>query len=189
MRIQEYNEPRNGDEGEKPARLPPILEFQREYRLGKERATSSSTRIRCAQKIVTQLETAPPLRPDKSWKKPSASRSPSASFFRSPLRPSNKDEKKKEKSEERKKCKPKEETPKKTSESPDSKFDKKDGKSEKNKKNKKETEKKDDPVEKKESKSEKKASKKDVKPDKKDSKNSIGAGKSETEKSERETLL
>ncbi|KMQ94690.1 serine arginine repetitive matrix protein 2-like isoform x1 protein [Lasius niger] len=35
-------------------RLPPIKEFQRDYRAGK-----ASTRIRCAQKIVTQLETSP----------------------------------------------------------------------------------------------------------------------------------
>ncbi|XP_024216222.1 micronuclear linker histone polyprotein isoform X2 [Halyomorpha halys] len=52
--MKEYKEPRSSD---KTARLPPIQEFQREYRLGKER--SSSTRIRCAQKIVTQLETTP----------------------------------------------------------------------------------------------------------------------------------
>lgn len=44
MRIQEYNEPRLNEENEKPTRLAPIIEFQREYRLGK--ATSSSTRIR-----------------------------------------------------------------------------------------------------------------------------------------------
>ncbi|XP_016771731.1 fl(2)d-associated complex component isoform X2 [Apis mellifera] len=35
-------------------RLPPIKEFQRDYRAGK-----ASTRIRCAQKIVTQLEASP----------------------------------------------------------------------------------------------------------------------------------
>lgn len=61
MRIQEYQDPlqqvieeediiRDGRE----RRLPPIKEFQRDYRAGK-----ASTRIRCAQKIVTQLETAP----------------------------------------------------------------------------------------------------------------------------------
>ncbi|EEB11628.1 hypothetical protein Phum_PHUM127910 [Pediculus humanus corporis] len=46
MRIQEYKEPRQMEENDKPTRLAPILEFQREYRLGKERASSSSTRIR-----------------------------------------------------------------------------------------------------------------------------------------------
>jgi len=52
MRIQEYNEPRNqSDESERMDRplnrLPPIAEFQREYRLGRDRAgTTSSTRIR-----------------------------------------------------------------------------------------------------------------------------------------------
>jgi hypothetical protein len=49
LRIQEYKEPvrSNKEQLEKPARLPPIKEFQREFRAGKERTTSSSsTRIR-----------------------------------------------------------------------------------------------------------------------------------------------
>ncbi|XP_066597593.1 uncharacterized protein [Prorops nasuta] len=61
MRIQEYQDPVQQvvDEDEiardnRERRLPPIKEFQRDYRAGK-----ASTRIRCAQKIVTQLETAP----------------------------------------------------------------------------------------------------------------------------------
>ncbi|XP_014247467.1 cylicin-1 [Cimex lectularius] len=61
--LQEYKEPvrstvhRPGVARDPDKRLPPIQEFQREFRLGKERSTS--TRIRCAQKIVTQLETTP----------------------------------------------------------------------------------------------------------------------------------
>lgn len=61
MRIQEYQDPiqQIGEEEEimrdnRERRLPPIKEFQRDYRAGK-----ASTRIRCAQKIVTQLETSP----------------------------------------------------------------------------------------------------------------------------------
>nr|XP_034191634.1 chromatin assembly factor 1 subunit A-like isoform X2 [Osmia lignaria] len=61
MRIQEYQDPiqQVAEEEEvmrenRERRLPPIKEFQRDYRAGK-----ASTRIRCAQKIVTQLETSP----------------------------------------------------------------------------------------------------------------------------------
>ncbi|XP_071638116.1 uncharacterized protein [Temnothorax longispinosus] len=61
MRIQEYQDPvqQITEEEEimrenRERRLPPIKEFQRDYRAGK-----ASTRIRCAQKIVTQLETSP----------------------------------------------------------------------------------------------------------------------------------
>nr|XP_012218276.1 PREDICTED: putative protein TPRXL isoform X3 [Linepithema humile] len=61
MRIQEYQDPiQQVTEEEdmmresRERRLPPIKEFQRDYRAGK-----ASTRIRCAQKIVTQLETSP----------------------------------------------------------------------------------------------------------------------------------
>lgn len=61
MRIQEYQDPiqQVTEEEEiirdnRERRLPPIKEFQRDYRAGK-----ASTRIRCAQKIVTQLETSP----------------------------------------------------------------------------------------------------------------------------------
>ncbi|KAF9799588.1 hypothetical protein SFRURICE_018775, partial [Spodoptera frugiperda] len=66
--------------GEPSGRLPPIREFQREFREGRREsaaAASASTRIRCAQKIVTQLETSP--QKDKQH------------FFR-PLKPSNKDD-------------------------------------------------------------------------------------------------
>ncbi|XP_076655136.1 uncharacterized protein LOC143360305 [Halictus rubicundus] len=61
MRIQEYQDPvpQVNEEEEvmrenRERRLPPIKEFQRDFRAGK-----ASTRIRCAQKIVTQLETSP----------------------------------------------------------------------------------------------------------------------------------
>ncbi|XP_017875530.1 fl(2)d-associated complex component [Ceratina calcarata] len=62
MRIQEYQDPIQQvttEEEEvlrenRERRLPPIKEFQRDYRAGK-----ASTRIRCAQKIVTQLESSP----------------------------------------------------------------------------------------------------------------------------------
>ncbi|CAK9817300.1 hypothetical protein ANTQUA_LOCUS9321 [Anthophora quadrimaculata] len=61
LRIQEYQDPvqQVPEEEEvmrenRERRLPPIKEFQRDYRAGK-----ASTRIRCAQKIVTQLETSP----------------------------------------------------------------------------------------------------------------------------------
>ncbi|CAB0034146.1 unnamed protein product [Trichogramma brassicae] len=58
MRIQEYQDLVQaapvGDEHDasrENRRLPPIKEFQRDFRAGK-----ASTRLRCAQKIVTQLE-------------------------------------------------------------------------------------------------------------------------------------
>lgn len=64
LRIQEYQDPIQHvtEEDEvmrenRERRLPPIKEFQRDYRAGK-----ASTRIRCAQKIVTQLETTPSTR-------------------------------------------------------------------------------------------------------------------------------
>ncbi|XP_054267463.1 uncharacterized protein LOC128989577 [Macrosteles quadrilineatus] len=77
-RLQEYKEVPRGEPQEKP-RLPPIQEFQREYRAGKERSTS--TRIRCAQKIVTQLETTPLVSNNNKNK----------TYFRSPLKPTNKE--------------------------------------------------------------------------------------------------
>ncbi|XP_008206825.1 chromatin assembly factor 1 subunit A [Nasonia vitripennis] len=68
MRIQEYQDPIQPAPEEEEVlrenrerRLPPIKEFQRDYRVGK-----ASTRLRCAQKIVTQLETAPPARPSQA---------------------------------------------------------------------------------------------------------------------------
>ncbi|XP_076639668.1 uncharacterized protein LOC143351724 [Colletes latitarsis] len=68
MRIQEYQDPvqQVTEEEEvmrenRERRLPPIKEFQRDYRAGK-----ASTRIRCAQKIVTQLETSPSPRGSSS---------------------------------------------------------------------------------------------------------------------------
>uniref|UniRef100_A0ABD2XPQ8 RING-type domain-containing protein n=1 Tax=Trichogramma kaykai TaxID=54128 RepID=A0ABD2XPQ8_9HYME len=58
MRIQEYQDlVQAAPVGDEPdasrenRRLPPIKEFQRDFRAGK-----ASTRLRCAQKIVTQLE-------------------------------------------------------------------------------------------------------------------------------------
>ncbi|VVC87231.1 unnamed protein product [Leptidea sinapis] len=60
--------------------LPPIREFQREFREGRRESTisaSTSTRIRCAQKIVTQLEISP--------------QHEKLHFFR-PLKPEGKDE-------------------------------------------------------------------------------------------------
>ncbi|CAK1587109.1 unnamed protein product, partial [Parnassius mnemosyne] len=79
-RLQEYHSYTGGPAGEPSGRLPPIREFQREFREGRrDSATTScaSTRIRCAQKIVTQLETSPQI--DKQH------------FFR-PQKPSNKDD-------------------------------------------------------------------------------------------------
>ncbi|XP_075211034.1 uncharacterized protein LOC142318336 [Lycorma delicatula] len=87
-RLQEYKEPVRTDPQDKgPSRLPPIQEFQREFRAGKER--SSSTRIRCAQKIVTQLETTHPV-----------SNNSSSNYFRTPLKPPNKEVEKRKKSVE-----------------------------------------------------------------------------------------
>ncbi|XP_046405704.1 uncharacterized protein LOC124170786 [Ischnura elegans] len=89
-----------------PPRLPPIKEFQRDYRASKERAsrdkaTSASTRIRCAQKIVTQLEATPPISVSavsSSSKKATASSS-SSSYFRSlsPVKMCKKEKRKEEK--------------------------------------------------------------------------------------------
>ncbi|XP_039756545.1 neurofilament heavy polypeptide isoform X1 [Pararge aegeria] len=63
-RLQDYqvHSYTGGLAGEPSGRLPPIREFQREFREGRREsaaAASASTRIRCAQKIVTQLETSP----------------------------------------------------------------------------------------------------------------------------------
>ncbi|XP_037292961.1 pre-mRNA-splicing factor CWC22 homolog isoform X2 [Manduca sexta] len=82
-RLQEYqvHSYTGGPVGEPSGRLPPIREFQREFREGRRESAaavaSTSTRIRCAQKIVTQLETSP--QKDKQH------------FFR-PLKPSNNDD-------------------------------------------------------------------------------------------------
>ncbi|XP_048479228.1 nucleolar protein 58 [Plutella xylostella] len=83
-RLQEYQQVHSytgGPAGEPSGRLPPIREFQREFREGRREsavaAASASTRIRCAQKIVTQLETSPQKK--------------SQHFFR-PLKSTNKDD-------------------------------------------------------------------------------------------------
>lgn len=81
-RLQDYqmHSYTGGPAGEASGRLPPIREFQREFREGRREsaaAASASTRIRCAQKIVTQLETSP--------------QKDTPHFFR-PLKPSNKDD-------------------------------------------------------------------------------------------------
>ncbi|XP_073961728.1 uncharacterized protein [Choristoneura fumiferana] len=79
-RLQEYQvHSYTGGPGEPSGRLPPIREFQREFREGRREsaAASASTRIRCAQKIVTQLETSPQKKQDH--------------FFR-PLKPANTDD-------------------------------------------------------------------------------------------------
>ncbi|XP_052743500.1 chromatin assembly factor 1 subunit A-A [Bicyclus anynana] len=81
-RLQDYqvHSYTGGVAGEPSGRLPPIREFQREFREGRREsaaAASASTRIRCAQKIVTQLETSPQKNKQH--------------FFR-PLKPPNKDE-------------------------------------------------------------------------------------------------
>ncbi|XP_075980165.1 uncharacterized protein LOC142979231 isoform X2 [Anticarsia gemmatalis] len=110
-RLQDYQvlSYTGGPAGEPSGRLPPIREFQREFREGRREsaaAASASTRIRCAQKIVTQLETSP--QKDKQH------------FFR-PLKPSNKDDppisrdhsKETERKKENPKSKPKKEEKKK----------------------------------------------------------------------------
>ncbi|XP_012139726.1 uncharacterized protein LOC100874889 [Megachile rotundata] len=81
MRIQEYQDPIQQvvEEEEvmrenRERRLPPIKEFQRDYRAGK-----ASTRIRCAQKIVTQLETSPSPRGSTGVNSSSSSSARSAS--------------------------------------------------------------------------------------------------------------
>ncbi|XP_038222312.1 chromatin assembly factor 1 subunit A-A [Zerene cesonia] len=81
-RLQDYqvHSYTGGPAAETSGRLPPIREFQREFREGRRESANSasaSTRIRCAQKIVTQLETSP--QQEKQH------------FFR-PLKPSNKDD-------------------------------------------------------------------------------------------------
>ncbi|GBP90559.1 hypothetical protein EVAR_64283_1 [Eumeta japonica] len=81
-RLQDYQQIHSytgGPPAEPSGRLPPIREFQREFREGRRDSTaaSTSTRIRCAQKIVTQLETSPQKKPTQN-------------FFRT-LKPSNKD--------------------------------------------------------------------------------------------------
>ncbi|XP_022122949.2 chromatin assembly factor 1 subunit A-A isoform X3 [Pieris rapae] len=81
-RLQDYqvHSYTGGPAPEASGRLPPIREFQREFREGRRESANSasaSTRIRCAQKIVTQLETSP------QQEKPN--------FFRT-LNPSNKDD-------------------------------------------------------------------------------------------------
>ncbi|KAG7209827.1 hypothetical protein KM043_011436 [Ampulex compressa] len=85
LRIQEYQDPvqQVAEEEElmrenRDRRLPPIKEFQRDYRAGK-----ASTRIRCAQKIVTQLETSPSPRGTSSSSSSARSTSSSSSSNRS----------------------------------------------------------------------------------------------------------
>ncbi|XP_063626102.1 protein split ends [Cydia splendana] len=99
-----------GPAGEPSGRLPPIREFQREFREGRREsaAASASTRIRCAQKIVTQLETSPQknkdhfFRPLKAPSKddPPKSRDPSKETERKKdnpkTKPKKEDKKKKE---------------------------------------------------------------------------------------------
>ncbi|KAM0735351.1 hypothetical protein ACS0PU_010499 [Formica fusca] len=80
MRIQEYQDPVqqiSEEEEIRERRLPPIKEFQRDYRAGK-----ASTRIRCAQKIVTQLETSPSPRVTTSGVTTSTSSSSASSCGR-----------------------------------------------------------------------------------------------------------
>ncbi|XP_070168612.1 protein split ends isoform X1 [Polyergus mexicanus] len=80
MRIQEYQDPIqqiSEEEEIRERRLPPIKEFQRDYRAGK-----ASTRIRCAQKIVTQLETSPSPRVTTSGVTTSTSSSSASSCGR-----------------------------------------------------------------------------------------------------------
>ncbi|XP_026495866.1 nucleolar protein 58 [Vanessa tameamea] len=110
-RLQDYqmHSYTGGPAGEPSGRLPPIREFQREFREGRREsaaAASASTRIRCAQKIVTQLETSPQKNKQH--------------FFR-PLKPTNKDDppksrdhsKETDKKKENPKAKPKKEEKKK----------------------------------------------------------------------------
>ncbi|XP_024939018.1 chromatin assembly factor 1 subunit A-B isoform X2 [Cephus cinctus] len=90
LRIQEYQDPIQQVAEEDDAmrenrerRLPPIKEFQRDYRAGK-----ASTRIRCAQKIVTQLETSPSRRGTSSTM-PRESTSSSSSSTRTSIKRSS----------------------------------------------------------------------------------------------------
>ncbi|XP_011301523.1 actin cytoskeleton-regulatory complex protein pan1 isoform X2 [Fopius arisanus] len=91
MRIQEYQDPiqqiAEDDDAirdNRERRLPPIKEFQRDYRAGK-----ASTRLRCAQKIVTQLEISPTHRVPPSNPPIPSSSSSSASTRASTKRPSS----------------------------------------------------------------------------------------------------
>ncbi|XP_069692235.1 chromatin assembly factor 1 subunit A-B [Periplaneta americana] len=193
LRIQEYKEPvrSSKDQAEKPARLPPIKEFQREFRAGKERtAASSSTRIRCAQKIVTQLETTPLLKNSTTTTTTTTSTT-TTTYFRSPLKPANKEDKKKgekrredKKKDERKDKdenldnKKKEEKQNKKSEKKEAKADKKEEKKEV-KTEKKDSSKTDKKESKKEAKTEKKESKKEAKAEKKKEKKEAKADKKE----------
>ncbi|KAL0123100.1 hypothetical protein PUN28_007613 [Cardiocondyla obscurior] len=114
MRIQEYQDPiqQVTEEEEimrenRERRLPPIKEFQRDYRAGK-----ASTRIRCAQKIVTQLETSPsPRGPSAVTSTSSASSSgraaskrPAAAPKMSVVQEVQKSKKEKEREKEREKA-------------------------------------------------------------------------------------
>lgn len=58
-RLQEFREPikEMEEKYEKTSKLTPIQEFQREFRVGRD--ISNSTRIRCTQKIITQLQVNP----------------------------------------------------------------------------------------------------------------------------------
>ncbi|XP_049798999.1 nucleolar protein 58 [Schistocerca nitens] len=182
LRLQDYKEPAARPVREPEHRLPPIKEFQREFRACKERtASSSSTRIRCAQKIVTQLETTPVNRTSKS------------SYFRSPLKPANKEDKRRSEKwkDERKKEDRKDNEEnlenKKKEEKMNKKAEKKEAKLEK-KADKKE-EKKEAKAEKKE-KTEKKENKKEAKAEAKESKKAAKAEKkkekSKAEKKEKD---
>ncbi|XP_015114787.1 protein phosphatase 1 regulatory subunit 12A [Diachasma alloeum] len=91
MRIQEYQdssqqiaEDDDAIRDNRERRLPPIKEFQRDYRAGK-----ASTRLRCAQKIVTQLEISPTHRVPPSNPPAPSSSSSSASTRASTKRPSS----------------------------------------------------------------------------------------------------
>ncbi|XP_076763692.1 uncharacterized protein LOC143431071 [Xylocopa sonorina] len=109
MRIQEYQDPIQQvvEEEEvmrenRERRLPPIKEFQRDYRAGK-----ASTRIRCAQKIVTQLETSPSPKtstvPTATPTKPSTKR-PQPATKLSVVQEIQKSKKEKEREKEREKA-------------------------------------------------------------------------------------
>nr|CAD7455414.1 unnamed protein product [Timema tahoe] len=173
LRLQEYKEPMRCVKEvspEKAPRLPPIKEFQREFRAGKEKTTpSSSTRIRCAQKIVTQLETAPPAKVPSS----------SSSYFRSPLTPANKEDKRK--GDKRKESKKKEQDKKEKEENAENKK-KEEKQSKKEAKAEKKEDKKETKTEKKESKAEKKEAKKEAKAEKKESKKEVKAEKKKDKK-------
>lgn len=107
MRIQEYQDPVQQiteEEEIRERRLPPIKEFQRDYRAGK-----ASTRIRCAQKIVTQLETSPSPRVTTSTSSASscgraASKRPASTSKMSVVQEVQKSKKEKEREKEREKA-------------------------------------------------------------------------------------